>query len=157
MRVIEYAKSEVELEQEREGYIPTKWWQAVGHNGLLAETSCRGDFKDLNLIDKPEVGFRRLYEKKDFRWVDEHPFPINEEWCTISEFPLYEITKNGEVRLTETQERIHPTLIGDEGHVGYLLKKNVGMHLKSMLQMTTDTFPELIKKDNRPDSTRKVE
>lgn len=152
MRIPEYKQYEVEVEQEKLGFYATKWWQAKDtEDNLLAETSVRTDFEDLDLVGQESVTFYRLYEKKEMLWVEERPFPIDEKWRAIEEFPLYEMTKNGSVRLIETKERLQPTLIGDEGYLGFLLKKGEGMHLKSMYQMVADTFPdtfpELLKGD----------
>jgi hypothetical protein len=79
MRIVEYPKSEVETEQEKENFYPAKWWQAIDADGkLLAETSSRSDFKSLGLIGQEGVTFRRLYEKKEVKWVEESPFPESE-------------------------------------------------------------------------------
>lgn len=146
MRIPEYPTSEVEFKQQKEKFYPTKWWQAVDAKiGLLAETSDRSEFEDLNLLDQEGVTFRRLYEKKEMRWVDEHPFPEAEDWRTISEFPLYEIAAIGGVRLIETKERLQPTLIGDEAYLGFLLKKGMGVYLVGLHQLHADAFPESIR------------
>ena len=68
----------VEREQRKEGFYPGRWWQAVeykdGKPSLLAGTSEPEDFKNLELIGKPNVKFFRLFEKRDQNWVEEAPF-----------------------------------------------------------------------------------
>lgn len=152
MRIVEYKKSEIEIEQAKESFYPAKWWQARDAEGkLLAETSVRSDFEQLNLTgeqaQKDGVTFYRLYEKKEMKWVKEHPFPETVEWRTVAGFPKYETTKNGDIRKIETHERPQPVFIGDEGHIGYLLFRGLGMHLKGMNEIFGETFPELVEED----------
>lgn len=147
MRVPEYNKSDIEFEQEKNKFYPSKWWQAYDDDiGLLAETSDRNDFKDLNLLILEGVKFRRMYEKRELKWVEEHPFPNDVvEWRAHTEYTLYEMNKHGVFRLIETKETLQPTLIGDEGYIGFLLKKGVGVYLKPIHELYAELFPELTK------------
>lgn len=159
MRIVEYPKSEVEIEQEKDGFYPAKWWQARDAEGeLLAETSVRSDFKNLDLLgiqaQKDGVTFHRLYEKTQRKWVSEHPFPDTIEWRTVEGFPKYEMTSQGHIRTIETHERPQPVFIGDEGHVGFQLHRGLGIHLKELNQLVADTFPEFMEEDeNSEDNT----
>lgn len=148
MRIPEYPKSEVEFEQEKESFYPARWWQATDKSGLLAETSSRSDFEQLGLLDQEGVTFRRLYEKKEMRWVEEHPFPPNVEWRSHPEFILYEMNKHGVVRDIASRIQLSPTLIGDEGYVGFLLKKGISVYLKPIHELYSELFPELMKDKN---------
>lgn len=148
MRIIEYPKSEVEIEQGRNGFEATKWWQARDKDGLLAETSTRSDFEQLNLIGQEGVTFHRLYEKREAKWVQEHPFPETVEWRVIPEFPKYEVTNRGEIRAIEHHDRPQPVFIGDEGDVGYQLHRGLGVHLKGINQLVADVFPEVMDEED---------
>lgn len=147
MRIVDYPKSDVEIEQEKEGFKPARWWQARDKDGsLLAETSSRSDFKNLDLLgeeaQKDGVNFHRLYEKVERKWVEEHPFPEKQEWREIAGFPKYEMTLNGFIRTVETHERPQPLFMGDEGVIGYQLHRGLGVHLKSLQTILDETFPE---------------
>lgn len=145
MRVPEYKKSAVEFEQEKLGFHATKWWQATDDRGLLAETSNPKDFLDLNLLNQEGVIFRRMYEKKELHWIEEHPFPPEVEWRAHPEFTLYEMTSFGVLRVIKTKETVYATIIGDEGSIGFLLKKGIGVHLKLLSELHNEIFPELMK------------
>jgi hypothetical protein len=61
----------------KDGYESTKWWQALDADGqLLAETSTRSDFKNLNLLGQEGVTIQHLYRKvvTTNTWVEEPPF-----------------------------------------------------------------------------------
>lgn len=76
MRIPEYPQSEVEIEQEKEGFGYTRWWRAVDAEGkLLMETSNRNDFETYGVLDQDGASIQRLYEKVERRWVDERPLP----------------------------------------------------------------------------------
>jgi hypothetical protein len=146
MRIPEYPKSEVETEQAKNGYYPTKWWQAFDDKGrLLAETSSRSDFKNLNLVGQDGVTFNRLYEKKKQKWVDEHPFPQQEEWRVIPSYPRYEISMPGQVRCAESKELLKGVFVGEAGGLfGYLLRKGtVSSWLKTSAELLDEAFPDL--------------
>jgi hypothetical protein len=68
----------VEIEQAAKQYYPTRWWQAVETHPekgvmLLAETSDPEDFKQLEILGKPNVKIFRLFEKREQNWVEEVP------------------------------------------------------------------------------------
>jgi hypothetical protein len=149
MRIPEYKRSEVEIEQGRNGFEATKWWQARDKDGLVAETSTRDDFEQLNLIGQEGVTFHRLYEKREAKWVQEHPFPDVVEWRVILEFPKYEMTSHGEIRNVEKHDRPQPVFIGDEGDVGYQLHRGLGIHLKGINQLIAEVFPELVDQNKK--------
>jgi len=147
MRIVEYPKSDVEIEQEKLGFAPSKWWQATDSEGkLLAETSSRSDFEHLGLLEKEGVIFRRLYEKTKRRWVEEHPFPVQKEWRVIPSFPKYEMDDMGRVRLTDTKELLSGLFVGEaDGMYGYLLRRGtVGSWLKTVAELLDETYPDLI-------------
>lgn len=80
MRIPFYKPTKAELEQKKEGFEAAKWWQALDAEGnLLAETSVRSDFKNLGLIGKEGVTFRRLYERTERKWVVEDTPTYEEE------------------------------------------------------------------------------
>jgi hypothetical protein len=84
MRVVEYPNSKVEIAQAEEGFEPAKWWQLIDKDGtLLAETGVRSDFAPGGMLDedlaKDGVTIRRLYERVERRWVEEEPFPKEED------------------------------------------------------------------------------
>jgi len=145
MRIVEYPKSDVEFQQEKEGFAPSKWWQAIDAEGnLLMETSVRSDFNSEHhgVLDEKGVTFRRLYEKTERRWVEEHPFPKQVEWRQISDFPNYEVSEGGKVRDIENKELLSPMFIGDEGYIGFLLKNGMNAYLKGLHEVYASTFPD---------------
>lgn len=80
MRIPSYKPTKAELEQKEEGFEAGKWWQALDAEGnLLAETSVRSDFKNLDLIGQEGVTFRRLYERVERKWVVEDTPTYEEE------------------------------------------------------------------------------
>lgn len=146
MRIPEYPKSEVEIQQEAEGYTPAKWWQAIDSDGkLLAETSTREDFENLGLLADPTITFQRLYETVQRRWVEEHPFPDTLEWRQIPGFPSYEMTEVGRVRTVKGHEELKPVFVDEEGKLGFLLRKGIiqAHFLRSTHDLFVDTFPDI--------------
>lgn len=146
MRIPEYAKSEVEIKQEEEGYSATKLWQALDQHGkLLAETSTRSDFNDLGLLSDPTVVYQRLYETVARRWVPEHPFPDTLEWRQIPGFPSYEMTEHGKVREAKSHEELTPVFVDEDGTLGFLLKKGLiqAHFLRKTYDLFVDTYPEV--------------
>jgi hypothetical protein len=148
MRVIEYPKSDVEIEQEKEGFKPSKWWQAIDAEGrLLMETSVRSDFKSEyhGVMEDKGVTFRRLYERLETKWVDEHPFPETVEWFVIPSFNRYEMTEDGTVRLIETKEVQKPMFVGEGGCLGFLLKSGAVTHfLVPQHELYSEVFPTTV-------------
>ena len=68
-----------------------------------------------------------------------------DEWRTVSRFPNYEMSHKGTVRMKGGND-LKPIFVGDEGYLGFALKRGIGYHLKGLHELFATTFPEQVKK-----------